>query len=55
LVPIRDGHIHQLRQLNRVSDDYGEGGPLVVDVPYSEAVGLDFSNLTKETFGVSFA
>jgi CRISPR-associated endonuclease/helicase Cas3 len=55
LVPIREGHVHQLRKLNCISDDYGEGGPLVVDVPYSSELGLDFSNLSKQAFGISFA
>lgn len=55
LVPIREGQVHQLRQLKRISDDYGEDGPLVVDVPYSQELGLDFSDLSKQTFGIGFA
>lgn len=55
LVPVRDGNVHQLRKLNRVSDDYGEDGPLVVDAPYSSELGLDFSSLARQTFGLSFA
>lgn len=55
LVPIREGHVHQLRQLNRLSDDYGEDGPLVADAPYSTEAGLDFGDLSKQTFGIGFA
>lgn len=55
LVPVREGHVHQLRSLNRISDDYGEDGPLVADAPYSEELGLDFSDLSKQTFGIGFA
>jgi CRISPR-associated endonuclease/helicase Cas3 len=54
LVPIREGHIHQLRQLKRISDDYGEDGPLVVDVPYNQELGLDFSDLSKQMLGIGW-
>jgi CRISPR-associated endonuclease/helicase Cas3 len=55
LVPVREGHVHQLRNLNRISDDYGEDGPLVADAPYSKELGLDFSDLSKQAFGMGFA
>lgn len=56
LVPVREGHIHQLRNVNRVSDDYGEDGPLVVDAPYSAERGLDLSALSEQKiFKVGFA
>jgi CRISPR-associated endonuclease/helicase Cas3 len=56
LVPVREGHIHQLRNVNRVSDDYGEDGPLVVDAPYSAERGMDLNALSEqEIFKVGFA
>lgn len=51
LVPISYGRLHQLRNLNRVmtgSDEY----PQIIDVPYDDELGLDFSTLTKQTFGI---
>lgn len=52
LVPIRYGRLHQLRDKKRVMTEPDEW-PQVVDVPYSSELGLDFSNLTKQTFGVA--
>ncbi|PJF38978.1 MAG: hypothetical protein CUN54_09700, partial [Phototrophicales bacterium] len=52
LVPISYGRLHQLRGLNRVMSDTGEY-PVVVDVPYDSELGLDFNELSKQTFGVN--
>lgn len=54
LVPIRYGRLHQLRSANRVLTDKGEW-PILVDVPYDEKLGLDFSNVSRQSFGVSFS
>lgn len=55
LVPIRYGRLHQLRSANRVLTDKGEW-PIVVDVPYDEEMGLDFSDVSKQKrFGLSFS
>jgi CRISPR-associated endonuclease/helicase Cas3 len=54
LVPISYGRLWQLRNANRVMSGPKEWPP-VVDVPYSEEIGLDFSDVSKQTFGISFA
>ena len=54
LVSIRYGRLHQLRSQNRVMTEPDEW-PQIVDVPYNEEVGLDFSNLSKQTFGIGRA
>ena len=55
LVPISYGRLQQLHGVRRASNDYGEEGPWVVDVPYDEKLGLDFSDLSAQSFGVGFA
>ncbi len=52
LVPISYGRLHQLRNANRVLTPPKEW-PIVVDVPYSQEIGLDFSDLSRQTFGIS--
>ncbi len=54
LVPISYGRLHQLRNLNRVMSDTGDY-PIIVDVPYDNELGLDFNNLSNQTFGISTA
>lgn len=54
LVPIRYGRLHQLRSQKRVMSE-PDDWPQIVDVPYDGEVGLDFSNLSKQTFGLSFS
>lgn len=53
LVPIRYGRLHQLRSANRVLTDKGEW-PIIVDVPYDDEMGLDFSDVSRQSFGLSF-
>lgn len=51
LVPISYNRLGQLRGLNRVMsapDEY----PTVIDVPYDDQLGLDFSNINRQTFGI---
>lgn len=54
LVSISYGRLHQLRNVNRLITQPDEW-PQIVDVPYSEEMGLDFSDLSKQTFGVAHA
>lgn len=54
LVPIRYGRLHQLRGANRVLTDKNEW-PIIVDVPYDEKMGLDFSDVSRQSFGISIA
>ncbi|MBI4788421.1 MAG: CRISPR-associated helicase Cas3', partial [Chloroflexi bacterium] len=48
LVPISYGRYHQLRNARRVLT---EKWPFVVDVPYDEKLGLDFSDLKRKARG----
>ncbi len=54
LVPISYRRLWQLRNANRVMSEPKEW-PAVIDAPYDEEIGLDFSDLSKQTFGISFA
>jgi len=54
LVTVSYRRLAQLGQANRVADDYERQGPLVIDVPYDEEIGLDFSDLSAQSFGISF-
>jgi CRISPR-associated endonuclease/helicase Cas3 len=56
LVPISHRRLMQLRQLNRLMNDPQEGEWLpIVDAPYDDEIGLDFSDLSKQSFGLGFA
>ncbi len=54
LVPISYGRLHQLRNVNRILTPPKEWPP-IVDVPYDQEIGLDFSDLSRQSFGISFA
>lgn len=54
LVPISYGRLHQLRKLKRLMTEPDEW-PQIVDVPYTKEIGLDFSDLSKQEFGIGVA